>query len=85
MPRLNDSRGLIRAIVIIIVILIIVGIAWAIKSTNTPQKNPNFQTKTNNNTQSPDRVKDRGGPNGDIQPSSNGTGPGSNNSLLGPQ
>lgn len=38
-----------------------------------------------NQTRSPDEVKSTTGPNGDTAPSSTGTGPGSNNSLLGPQ
>jgi cytoskeletal protein RodZ len=70
---------LIIAIVLLGVIVFVIGLD---KSSNTTP-NTNAPKPSNQHTSS-DPVKTSNGSNSDTQPSSNGTGPGSNNSLLGP-
>jgi hypothetical protein len=69
--------------------LIIIGVIAAIMAINKDQTNVSPQdidSPEPNSIDTPtnDAVKSNNSPNGDTTPSSDGTGPGSNNSLLGP-
>lgn len=72
---------------LLVVLLIIAAGAWLWHVNRSPgnagSNNNASHTSQPTTTHSPDPVKDSTGPNTDTMPSSNGTGPGSSNSLLG--
>lgn len=71
--------AVILALAVLMIVLFIIGFLKT--GTDSPQT-PYQQQGSQDNTSDP--VKSTGQSNGDTRPSSNGIGPGSNNSLLGP-
>jgi cytoskeletal protein RodZ len=71
-----------KKLVLIGLIIVIVALIWAARA-NAPSGHDNTVPATSQSAPTtPDRVKASSGPNGDTSPSSTGTGPGSDNSLL---
>lgn len=90
----NTSRptlSLAKVLLVVAIIVAVIALALVIKASMSPDSS----TKGTNNSQTPavrtqkgvqtgpDQVKESTGSTGDISPSGTGTGPGSDNSLLG--
>lgn len=86
MAYTKDDRqlGKFRITALIIVAAVLLVLAVAVHG-RTPMDTsaPIPETQSSGSTTSPDRVKSQAGANGDTAPSPTGTGPGSDNSLLG--
>jgi flagellar basal body-associated protein FliL len=83
-PKSSTTKAVLLIIfMILLVILVGVTIARLGSSDDSDMPNNSQASDTDTPSTSPDRVKENSGPNGDTTPSSDGTGQGSNNSLLG--
>jgi len=79
------ERARFRPLLAIVILAILFLVILALYSRPAEDSNrENTTPSPTTQTQSPDKVKSENGPNMDTAPSSTGTGPGSNNSLLGP-
>src|SRR5688500_6574008 len=88
----TPGNSLVQIVVVIVLIVALLAVLWAVtdkKDVVEPGDATNSSRRVQDNNQSgdtdsPDAVKESGGANSDTAPSSSGTGPGPENSLLGP-
>lgn len=80
---MKKTVAILSLVTLLIFTALVVLFIWGLVGSDASQSNNGVQ-KPDQNQKNADPVKSSNGPNNDTKPSSNGTGPGSNNSLLGP-
>lgn len=80
--KAGKKKTIIFFVVALLGLFLLASILWALLR---PTESNMFPTMPSTGSQTPDPVKVDTPPNGGPTPSPTGTGPGSNNSLLGPQ
>jgi len=84
-PKASTAQTLLFLLIVVVLIIVAwIAVAHLVSSdkVNTTQNGPGPLHVPQHQQTSPDRVKQSAPANGDTAPSSTGTGPGSNNSLL---
>ncbi len=80
--NLTRRPSTLKTVLFCVLVLIIIAFVVLIVARGSDAPHSNAAKRSAPNSRLPDKVKAKNGPNSDTMPSSTGTGPGSDNSLL---